>query len=127
MGQGDAGGLRARASRPTERTNSRAGGTLDGMSTVEKVTVSLPAELLARIEDRRHGRETSRSQVVSELLWRGWRQAETEDREQRYRASYQAEPDTREEQAWADQAAADMLGEEDSVWGTDDAGNDASG
>ena len=110
-----------------ERTISRTDGPLDGMSTVEKVTVSLPAELLARIEERRHGRDTSRSEVVSELLWRGWRQAETEDREQRYRASYQAEPDTREEQAWADQAAADMLGEEDSVWGTDDAGNDASG
>ena len=96
------------------------------MSTVEKVTVSLPAELLARIEDRRHGRKTSRSQVVSELLWRGWRQAETEDREQRYRTSYQAEPDTREEQAWADQAAADTLGEASSVWAPDDASNDAS-
>jgi Arc/MetJ-type ribon-helix-helix transcriptional regulator len=109
-----------------ERTNSRASGTLNGMSTVEKVTVSLPAELLARIEDRRHGREISRSEVVSELLWRGWRQAETEDREQRYRASYQAEPDTREEQSWADQAAADMLGEENSFCAPDDAGNDAS-
>ena len=96
------------------------------MSTVEKVTVSLPADLLARIEDRRRGRETSRSQVVSELLWRGWRQAEAEEREHRYRASYQAEPDTRREQTWADQAAADFLGEEDSAWGTGDAGNDAS-
>jgi len=96
------------------------------MSTVEKVTVSLPAELLARIEDRRRSRETSRSQVVSELLWRGWRQAETEDREQRYRASYQVEPDTRDEQAWADQTAADMLGEENSDWGTDDVGKDSS-
>ena len=109
-----------------ERTNSRRGGTLADMSTVEKVTVSLPAELLARIEDRRRGRDTSRSQVVSELLWRGWRQAETEDREQRYRASYQAEPDTPGEQTWADQAVADMLGEENSDWETDDAGNDAA-
>ncbi|MHB1501118.1 MAG: ribbon-helix-helix domain-containing protein [Candidatus Dormibacteria bacterium] len=96
------------------------------MSKVEKVTVSLPAELLARIEDRRRGRETSRSEVVSELLWRGWRLAEAEDREQRYRASYHSEPDTREEQGWADQAASDMPGEENSVWGTDDVGHHAS-
>ncbi len=58
------------------------------MSRVEKVTVSLPAELLARIEDRRLARGVSRSEVVSELLWRGWRRVETEDRERRYRAAY---------------------------------------
>jgi metal-responsive CopG/Arc/MetJ family transcriptional regulator len=96
------------------------------MSKVEKVTVSLPAELLARIEDRRHRRQTTRSHVVSELLWRGWRQAETEERVQQYRASYQAEPDTREEKAWADQAAADMFGDGDSGWEADYPGTDAS-
>ena len=96
------------------------------MSRVEKVTVSLPAELLARIEDRRRRRETSRSEVVSELLWRGWRHAETEDREKRYRASYQTQPETKEEQLWAAQAAAEMLGDGNSDWGTDDSGSDAS-
>ncbi|MHB1526211.1 MAG: ribbon-helix-helix protein, CopG family [Candidatus Dormibacteria bacterium] len=95
------------------------------MSTVEKVTVSLPAELLARIEDRRRGRGTSRSEVVSELLWRGWRQVEAEDREQRYRAAYEAQPETREERAWADRAA-DLLDEESAGWGSDEDGTDAS-
>lgn len=116
----------ALTSRVVEHTNSMSNGTLSGMSKVEKVTVSLPAELLARIEDRRHRRQTTRSHVVSELLWRGWRQAETEERVQQYRASYQAEPDTREEKAWADQAAADMFGDGDSGWEADYPGTDAS-
>jgi metal-responsive CopG/Arc/MetJ family transcriptional regulator len=97
---------------------------LDGMSTVEKVTVSLPADLLARIEHRRHDRETSRSEVVSELLWRGWRQVEAEEREARYRAAYQAEPETEEERAWAEEAVGNLFSEEDTGW--EKAGNDAS-
>jgi metal-responsive CopG/Arc/MetJ family transcriptional regulator len=86
------------------------------MTSVEKVTVSLPAELLARIEGRRQGRGTSRSEVVSELLWRGWRQVETEDREEQYRLAYQAQPETAEEREWADQAAAELLSEDGTSW-----------
>ncbi len=82
---------------------------LKRMSTTERVTVSLPAELLARIEDRRHGRGASRSEVVSDLLWRGWHEVEAEDREERYRLAYQAQPETDEERAWADDAAADLF------------------
>jgi len=107
-------------------TIGRISGTLNGMSTVEKVTISLPSELLARIEIRRRGTDASRSEVMSDLLWRGWRQAETEAREQRYRASYQADPETKGEQGWAEQAAADMLGGEHFDWGADGASNNAS-
>lgn len=96
-------------------------GMLDGVSTAEKVTVSLPAELLARIEHRRHDRETSRSEVVSDLLWRGWRQVEAEEREERYRAAYQAQPETDEERAWAEGAARGLLGQEDTGWDDDQA------
>ena len=49
------------------------------MSRAEKVTVSLPTELLARIEHRRHDRAASRSKIVSELLWRGLSQVEAEE------------------------------------------------
>jgi metal-responsive CopG/Arc/MetJ family transcriptional regulator len=91
---------------------------LKGMSTTEKVTVSLPAELLARIEDRRHERGASRSEVVSDLLWRGWRQVEAEDREERYRLAYQAQPETDEERAWAHDAAAHLFAGGD--WDTTD-------
>ena len=97
---------------------------LDSMSTTEKVTVSLPAELLTRIEHRRHERECSRSEVVSDLLWRGWRQVETEEREELYRAAYQAQPETEEERAWAEGAVDDLLGQEGTGW--DDTGQVAS-
>ena len=89
------------------------------MSRAEKVTVSLPAELLARIEHRRHDREASRSEVVSELLWRGWRQVEVEEREERYRSAYQAQPETDAERAWAEEAANDLFNENDISWGDD--------
>jgi Arc/MetJ-type ribon-helix-helix transcriptional regulator len=89
---------------------------LNGVSTVEKVTVSLPADLLARIENRRHQRGSSRSEVVSDLLWRGWREVEIEEREARYRASYEAHPETGDERTWAEAAADDLLGEKDAGW-----------
>lgn len=92
---------------------------LVGMSGVEKITVSLPAELLTRIEGRRHNHGASRSAVVSELLWRGWRQVETEDREKRYRAAYQTQPETDEERAWAENAAGDLLDEGNAGWADD--------
>ena len=89
---------------------------LESMSNAERVTVSLPADLLAQIEHRRRQRETSRSAVVSELLWRGWRQVEAEEREERYRAAYEAQPETDTERAWAEAAAGDLLGGDDAGW-----------
>ncbi|MGH8999639.1 MAG: ribbon-helix-helix protein, CopG family [Acidimicrobiia bacterium] len=79
------------------------------MPRVEKVTVSLPAELLARIEEHRAGDGRNRSEVVAELLWRGWQVVEHEAREERYRRAYAAEPDTAEERAWAEMAADELL------------------
>ena len=77
-------------------------------TTVEKVTVSLPNELVARIEGLRHSGGLTRSEVISDLLWRGWRQLEDESREDRYRTAYQAQPETDEEFAWADMAADEL-------------------
>lgn len=93
---------------------------LYSMNRAEKVTVSLPAELFARIEGRRHDQEVSRSEVVSDLLWRGWRQAEAEEREERYRSAYQEQPETDAERAWAEEAAEDLFGEEDTAWSDTD-------
>jgi len=79
-----------------------------------EVTVSIPAELMAHIEGRRREAGVNRSEVVTDLLWRGWRQLEDEQREERYRAAYQAQPDTIGELEWADMAAAELLaGEKD--------------
>lgn len=99
---------------------------LKGMANAEKVTVSLPAELLARIEHRRHDQDTSRSEVVSELLWRGWRQVEIQEREERYRAAYQAQPETDTERAWAEGAAGDLSGSDDTGWNDTDQDADAT-
>jgi hypothetical protein len=89
------------------------------MPKVEKVTVSVPAELMAHIEGRRREAGANRSEVVTDLLWRGWRQLEDERREERYRAAYQAQPETVGELEWADMAAAELLagekGEPDST------------
>jgi Arc/MetJ-type ribon-helix-helix transcriptional regulator len=78
------------------------------MTRVEKVTVSIPAELLSRIEQHRAALGRSRSEVVADLLWRGWRELEFDEREARYREAYRALPDTAEELEWADLAAGDL-------------------
>ena len=96
------------------------------MSRFEKVTVSLPTELLARIEHRRDNREVSRSEVVSELLWRGWRQVEADEREERYRAAYMAQPQTDPERAWAEEAAKDLFDESVVNWTGDNQAGDAT-
>ena len=79
------------------------------MTKVEKVTVSLPAELLSRIEQHRAGTGASRSEVIADLLWRGWRELEFAEREDRYRAAYRSEPETAEEVEWAELAAGELL------------------
>ncbi|MEA2534329.1 MAG: hypothetical protein QOJ93_2140 [Actinomycetota bacterium] len=89
------------------------------MPKVEKVTISVPTELMAHIEGLRQEAGANRSEVVTDLLWRGWRQLEDERREERYRAAYQAQPETIGELEWADTAAAELLagdkGEPDSI------------
>lgn len=80
------------------------------MSRVERVTLSLHGDLLDRIEKLRREQGTaSRSGVMADLLWRGWQQVESEEREARYRVAYQAQPDTEEELAWADGAGQELL------------------
>lgn len=75
------------------------------MPKAEKVTVSLPSELLQHIEHLRVERGSTRSAVVTELLWEGWRNHVTAQREERYRAAYQALHETDAELAWAAMAA----------------------
>ena len=79
------------------------------MTSVEKVTISVPAELMAHIEGRRRETGANRSEVVTDLLWRGWRQLDDERREERYRAAYQTQPETIGELEWADVAADELL------------------
>jgi Arc/MetJ-type ribon-helix-helix transcriptional regulator len=79
------------------------------MPAVEKVTVSLPAELLARIEERRAAGGRTRSDVITDLLWRGWQVIDREAMEEEYRQAYALQPETDEERAWADWAADELF------------------
>lgn len=96
------GSISARAGRPN--------GTLLGVTSVEKVTVSLPVELAACIERRRATSGEGRSEVVADLCWRGWWQWDEERRARQSEAAYTAQPETVAEQAWAQEAADTMVG-----------------
>jgi len=61
------------------------------------------------------------------LVWRGWRQAEDEEREERYRSAYQAQPETDAERAWAEEAAKDLFGEDATGWSDTDRAAGAAG
>ncbi|MEO5679686.1 MAG: hypothetical protein ABIS47_08455 [Acidimicrobiales bacterium] len=75
------------------------------MTTVDKVTVSLPIELSAAIDRRRAESGESRSQVVVDLCRRGWWQWDDERRTRQSEAAYGAIPEAVGAQGW-DAAAA---------------------
>jgi Arc/MetJ-type ribon-helix-helix transcriptional regulator len=85
------------------------------MAKVEKVTVSLPASLLKRIEEHRAEGQT-RSELVTDWLWRGWREVERERMEEEYDRAYALHPETEEELAWADMAADELFAGNDDDW-----------
>lgn len=97
------------------------------MAPTEKLTISVPRELLARVEERRRRLGSSRSEVVTDLMWRGWHQTDREAREARYREAYAGETDTSEELAWADMAADELFGPAASEGSSDDRERRASG
>lgn len=75
-----------------------------------------PARRPAGRAQRRRDHERSRSEVVSELLWRGWGQVEDEAREARYRSSYQAQPESKTEHSWVEEAVTDLFEERAVRW-----------
>lgn len=80
------------------------------MTTVDKVTVSLPIELSAAIDRRRAESGESRSQVVVDLCRRGWWQWDEERRARRSEAAYGAIPEAVGAQGWDAAAASTMEG-----------------
>lgn len=79
------------------------------MTTVQKVTISVPPELLERVEEHRHRLGLSRSEVMVDLMWRGWREAEHAEREERHRRAYAVELDGGGELSWPDMAAEELF------------------
>lgn len=80
------------------------------MTTVDKVTVSLPIELSAAIDRRRAESGESRSQVVVDLCRRGWWQWDEERRTRQSEAAYATVPETVGPLGWAGAAADSMAG-----------------
>jgi metal-responsive CopG/Arc/MetJ family transcriptional regulator len=77
------------------------------------MTISLPEQLAARIESLRGQTGATRSGVIADLLWRGWRDVQRQEREARYRAAYASVADTVDDTAWLDAAAADFFEDAD--------------
>lgn len=80
------------------------------MATMQKVTLSLPAVLLEYVEQRRSESGESRSEVVADLCWRGWRQWDEQRRADCSDAAYASFPVSDEEQRWDEAAAGTMAG-----------------
>lgn len=75
---------------------------------VERLTISLPADLFAWGEQERASRHISRSQFVADLYRRYRDEIERERRIARYSAAYSAMPATEEENALTE-ASMDLL------------------
>jgi len=82
---------------------------LMGMTKMEKVTVSLPASLLAFVERQRALTGATRSETVAGMLSEVQRRIELAGREARYSAAYALQPETSEERAFTDAASADLF------------------
>jgi len=77
--------------------------------------VSLPASLLKRIEEHRAEGQT-RSEVVTDWLWRGWREVDRERMEEEYDRAYALQPETEEEREWAEWATEELFAGNDDDW-----------
>jgi len=82
---------------------------LASMPKVAKVTVSLPAAIFDFVERRRADTGATRSEVVAEMLAQVKRAGELAEREARYREAYARQPETPEEAAFLEAAAAELL------------------
>jgi metal-responsive CopG/Arc/MetJ family transcriptional regulator len=76
------------------------------MSKMRRVTVSLPPEVLAFVEEDRRVQGVSRSEYVTRALERTMERRREERLVEEFRAAYAARPETAEEAAFAEGAAA---------------------
>jgi metal-responsive CopG/Arc/MetJ family transcriptional regulator len=77
------------------------------------MTVSLPSELVERLETIRAKTGQNRSEVVTEVCWRGWWALEDEEELARTRAAYRAHPETHDEAEFSDWAAEQAMADWD--------------
>lgn len=90
-------------------TSGVSAGKISGMARTDKVTVSLPRELLRRIDDASAAAGASRSHTVAELVSAALRQLDETQREARYRDAYARQPETAEERDFIEATSADFF------------------
>lgn len=89
------------------------------MPQVEKVTVSLPASLLEFVESLRTETGATRSAVIVDLLSEMRRQVELAEREARYAAAYEEQPETDSETRSGYAASAVLFANAGEEWRED--------
>ena len=72
------------------------------MGETSRLTVSLPADLLAAMDHKLMKKDESRSALVRRLLVEALREAEEQEKIESYLKSYLDDPQTEEEFGWSD-------------------------
>lgn len=78
---------------------------------MEKVTISLPAELLEHVKRWQQERGLTRSEVIRNALRQALEDEEERTEAARYVRGYRESPQSAEELGWLDASAAEAVGE----------------
>lgn len=83
----------------------------EAVGKTSRLTVSVPSSLLEAVDRLLVNGGESRSAVVRRLLETAVRDAQEQEAEQRWKQSYEENPQTEEEFGWAEHAARQLLSE----------------
>lgn len=75
------------------------------MTTVAKISISLPQDLLAKIESERESSGQSRSEFFVQLVESYLKKKRIQELDEQYRRAYELQPETEEEIAFFREAA----------------------
>ena len=92
---------------------------IDRMRSTDRVTITLPSNLLASLDALSHREHRNRSQTLASLLEPVLREEEHLERDRRHRAAYEAMPETDAERCWAQASEELLLRGADEEWGSD--------
>lgn len=79
------------------------------MNKTEKIAISVPSDLLKRVEKGRRARGQSRSAFVRSALEAQLRQMGELEADEAYRNAYRARPETKEDREWVKSTASGVF------------------
>jgi Arc/MetJ-type ribon-helix-helix transcriptional regulator len=88
-----------------------------GMGRVAKVTISLPEEVLAYVDDKQRASGLSRSEVVRRVIERARREERERELDDQFTRGWREQPETEGEFGWVESATLDALA--DLPWGAE--------